>query len=322
MVPALPTLIVSKGYRVVAELLPDHQHKRYDIAILLDATDEQLAAAEMGTVRRDGRYADAYLEHQVGGVRFRTKISTLRGDYEKGDGTIANKLRQWDKFDFKPRPDDILQERLYCVQWMRPKKKGKGYEIEFRAVTQGDLDRELSVENFISANLAEWQARGYVPDMRIEVGGPPRYQGLDLIRGRGWTHWNHVFNARQLLVGGLVNKFSDARMKSALTQVLNLNSRLSGFDNSLGGAAATKGAFVNQALNTLYYYGARGTQFLVPALSQQYPSFPLAHPEQCTVENKPAAGLDTRADMFVTDPPYGDAVKYEEISRFFCGLAP
>jgi putative DNA methylase len=106
-------------------------------------------------------------------------------------------------------------------------------------------------------------------------------------------------------------------MKSSLTQVLNLNSRLSGFDNSLGGAAATKGAFVNQALNTLYYYGTRGTQFLVPALRQKYPSFPLHNLGGCTVENKPAATVDTTADVFVTDPPYGDAVKYEEILDFF-----
>ena len=48
--------------------------------------------------------------------------------------------------------------------------------------------------------------KGWVPDMRIEVGGPPRYQGLDLIRARGWTHWHHLFNPRQLLVGGLVNQ--------------------------------------------------------------------------------------------------------------------
>ena len=26
------------------------------------------------------------------------------------------------------------------------------------------------------------------PTMRIEVGGPPRYEGEDLVRGRGWTH--------------------------------------------------------------------------------------------------------------------------------------
>lgn len=32
---------------------------------------------------------------------------------------------------------------------------------------------------------------------------------------------------------------------------------------------------------------------------------------------KPAAEIDVAADIFVTDPPYGDAVKYEEILEFF-----
>jgi putative DNA methylase len=317
MVPALPTLVVSKGYRVVAELSPDYKRKRYDIAIRTGVTDQELQAAEIGTVRRDKRYGDAYLVHEVDGVSFKTKISTLRGDYEKPDGTVGNRLRLWDKLDIKPRPDDILQERLYCVEWMRAKAKGKSFDLEFRAVTADDLRRESVVDEFITAHLAEWQEKGYVPDMRIEVGGPPRYQGLDLVRGRGWTFWNHVFNPRQLLVAGLVNQFTDAHLKSSLTQVLNLNSRLSGFDNSEGGAAATKGAFVNQALNTLYFYGARGTSFLVPALTQRYPSFPLPHLDRCTVENKPASSFSANADLFVTDPPYGDAVKYEEILDFF-----
>ena len=62
-----------------------------------------------------------------------------------------------------PRPDDIFQERLYCIQWMRPKKKGKGDEYEFRAVTEDDLKRERIVEEFVAEHLADWQAKGWVP---------------------------------------------------------------------------------------------------------------------------------------------------------------
>jgi putative DNA methylase len=317
MVPALPTLIISKGYRVIAELVPDLHHKRYDIFIHSGVTDKELKDAEIGTIGREGKYGEAYLVHRVDGATYKTKISTLRGDYQKPDGTIGNRLRIWDKLDFMPREDDILQERLCCIQWMRPKRLGKGQEFEFRSVTSDDLKRELIVQNYVGLHMANWQSKGWVPDMRIEVGGPPRYQGLDLIRARGWTHWNHLFNPRQLLVAGLVNQFTNARMKFSLTQVLNLNSRLSGFDNSEGGAAATKGAFVNQALNTLLYYGCRGTGFLVPALSQKYPSFPLRSPERCTVKNKSAADHSINCDIFVTDPPYGDAIKYEEILEFF-----
>lgn len=317
MVPALPTRIISKGYRVIADLAPDPERKRYNIAIRRNATDDQLKHAEIGTLHRDNRYGDAYLVHEIDGKIFRTKFSTLRGDYQKPDGTIASRLRLWDKHDIKPRPDDILQERLCCIQWMRKKPDGRGVDLEFRAVTPDDLVREHIVERYVADHLSAWQENGFVPDMRIEVGGPPRYQGLDLIRGRGWTYWNHVFNPRQLLVGALINQHTSASLKPGLTQALNINSRLSGFDSSEGGAAATKGAFVNQALNTLYVYGTRGFGFLIPSLTQAYPSYPIPHLDECVVENRSAAEFSATADIFITDPPYGDAVKYEEILDFF-----
>ena len=206
---------------------------------------------------REGKYSEAYLIHQVDGMAYKTKISTLRGDYQKPDGTVGNRLRLWEKLDFMPRPDDLLQERLYCIQWMRPKKQGKGEEYEFRSVTEADICRDRIVQDYVAHHLADWQARGLVPDMRIEVGGPPRYQGLDLIRARGWTHWHHLFNPRQLLVAGLVNQFSDARLKFGLTQVLNNNCRASRWHPGGGGGGLTVGVFDNQALNTLFNYGCR-----------------------------------------------------------------
>ena len=47
------------------------------------------------------------------------------------------------------------------------------------------------------ANLADWQARGFVPDSRIEPGDKTD----EPIRTRGWTHWHHLFTPRHLLSG-------------------------------------------------------------------------------------------------------------------------
>ena len=311
MVPLLPTLIVSKGYRVIAELIPDVMAKRYEVAIRSGVTDEELIAAEKGTVRTDGRGQDPCLVHTVNGVEYRTKISTLRGDYHKDDGSNGNRLRLWDKQDFMPRPDDIFQERLYCVQWMRPKKRGKGYEYEFRDVTTEDLKRERIVEQFIAKHLADWQNKGRVPDMRIEPGDKTD----EPIRTRGWTHWHHLFNPRQLLVAGLVNRISGATGKFSLTRMLNKNSRLSRWDLNVGGGGATQGVFDNQALNTLYNFGARGIANLNDSFVTSYRHFPrLASVE---IECVPADAITQTKDIFITDPPYGDAVKYEEILEFF-----
>ena len=180
MVPMLPTRVVSAGYRVITDLVPDVLNRRYEIVVRRAASDDELRAAESGTIGRDGKYGEAYLTHNVDGATYRTKISTLRGDYEKSDGTVANRLRLWERRDFMPRPEDILQERLYCVQWSRPKRRGKGEEYEFRSVSPEDLEREDCVSRYVSNHLSDWQEQGVVPDMRIEIGGPPRYQGLDL----------------------------------------------------------------------------------------------------------------------------------------------
>src|SRR5690606_25421354 len=131
MVPLLPTLVVSKGYKVIAELVPDETRKRYDVAIRSGVSDAELKAAELGTVRSEGRGQDPYLVHNLDGREYRTKISTLRGDYRRPDGSTGNRLRLWEKHDFKPRPDDVFQERLYCVQWMRPRVSGKSFDYEF-----------------------------------------------------------------------------------------------------------------------------------------------------------------------------------------------
>jgi len=314
-VPLLPNLIISMSRRTVAKLIPDRSNQCYQIEIESNVSDAELKAAMVGTIGRDSKYGEAYLTHQVDGAIYKTKMTTLRGDYQTTDGTVQNRLRLWEGQDFRPRPDDLLQERLYCIQWMRPKKKGKGDEIEFRAVTDDDLHRETVVGDFVEQHLADWQANGWVPDMRIEVGGPPRYQGQDLIRARGWTHWQHLFNPRQLLIAGLLNRQSSAPQKLAVTRVLNQSSRLSRWDNAKG-SDKVQGVFDNQALNTIYNYGARGSQYagdLVTAEPKKYP-VPLCDYQ---IRNIPVEALSTSCDVFITDPPYGDAVKYEEILDFF-----
>ena len=175
------------------------------------------------------------------------EITTLRGDVREADRSVVNRLRSWKKNDVSPRPDDLLHERLYCIQWMRLKRGAKRREYDFRAVSDADLERERVVEQYVTEHWEEWTAEGWIPDMKIEEGGPPRYQGRDLFRSRGWTHWQHVFTPRQLLLGATINRQSSAPLKFGLTKVLNRNSRLSHWH---GGRETVEATFYNQALNT------------------------------------------------------------------------
>ncbi len=318
-VPLLPSRVISKGYRVIAELVPDPVTKRYGIRIRGGATDGELEAAKIGTVGRDSKYDEAYLIHRVGGEDYKTKISTLRGDYRNADGSIDNRLRIWDRHDFVPRPNDLLKERLYCIQWARPKFDRKGEDFEFREVTDADMYREKLVENYVRDNLSEWQRSGYVPDMRIEVGGPPRYQGLDLVKSRGWVYWHHLFNPRQIMLAALIRQEQALDMPFTLGQVLNVNARLARWNPAPapGRAGVTSTVFDNQALNTIYNYACRASSaitFFFPAAYKSYPT-----PAYINKRVLPALAneINEIVDIFVTDPPYGDAVKYEEIIDFF-----
>ena len=303
LVPLMPSRVVSKPYRVIAELVPQPDYKRYDIAIHSGVSTDHLNAAEAGTVGREGRYGGAFLIHELNGKRYKTNITTLREDVRQPDGTVVNRLRQWEKDDFVPRPGDLLQERLYCIQWMRPKLHSKQFDYDFRGVTKADLERERLVQRRVAEHLAEWQVNGWLPDMRIEEGGPPRYQGRDLLRSRGWTHWQHLFNPRQLLLGGLINRHSDARLKLGLTQALNCNSRISRWRNNVGGGGAVNGAFDNQALNTVFNYGCRGSRYALDLALADYKHFENPGQVERQIACTPAGELTTASEIFVTDPP-------------------
>ncbi len=326
MVPMIPSRIISYGKRAIAVLIPDLTRKRYVIEIRCGVTPEELTAAAKGTVRSDGRGQDPYLIHTVKGTEYRTKISTLRGDYRKPNGSTGNRLRLWDKIDFKPRPDDILQERLYAVHWMRPKKPGKKkFDYEFRSVGDADLKREAIVEAYISKNLADWQEKGWIPDMRIEPGA----ETSRLFRERGWTHWHHLFNPRQLLILGLLRKHASCgETLLLLSRVLNYTSKLCIWSTSKpgtsrpgaggrtgGGSDNPVNVFYNQALNPLFNYGCRACVPIVEMMEFDMPSFPLD--SLSSIKCASADALEDQSDVFITDPPYGDAVQYDEILDFF-----
>lgn len=307
-VPVLQTRVVSKGKSVIANLIPDPINKRYGIELKSDATAKEIAEAGKGT------YVNGAVVHVVDGVEHRNAITSIRGDYSEGPRgarVTKNKLRLWDKTDIDFRADDIFQERLYAIQWLLPDGSARP-QTEFRTVTAEDLAREIELKKYVQANLESWQANGWVPTIRIESG----YNTDQPIRERGWTHWHHLFNPRQLLTAALIRKRLSAADCSAFTQVLNVNSRLSRW-NYLSGPGQTAGVFDNQALNTNFNYGARGTVFLENTLKPTYQHRPTPVCAQVRVDIQAAKELEQLADIFITDPPYGDAVKYEEILEFF-----
>lgn len=310
LVPVLPTLIVSASKFIVVKLIPNNLQKKYDIF-----THQCLNKIEMERYSI-GTFQDGEVVHSPDSITvYRAKISTIRGDYKDGNEN-KNRLRIWEKSDFIPRPDDIFQERLYCVQWMRKKPESTRFDYQFRSVTADDLQREQKVIDFVSSHLADWQEQGFIPDMVIEKG----YNTDQPIRERGWTHWHHLFNPRQLLMLGLtLKKITTLPLHNeshALTfcRLLDWSTKLCRYGTGASRESISQ-TFYNQALNTFYAYGVRPFSFSSKYLIEATYHFPQKY--FSIVNSHPAQALEAENDIYITDPPYGDAVKYEEITEFF-----
>ncbi len=304
LVPMAPSWVISKTRNVVAKLIPDKENQRFHIEVVTGASAAEMKAAEQGTVR------DGKLIYEVDGKTYRPEIKSLRGDWRDAKGNTGNRLRLWDKHDFNPRPDDIFQERLYAIHWIAKESLDKArQETFFSAVTDSDLEREHKVEEIVGDNLQRWQAEGLVPDMTIEPGDKTD----ELIRTRGWTHWHQLFNARQLHL--ISRYFQHATPEDFVfnAKSLDWNSRIANWMNHW---EKTNNVFYNQALNTFYNYGIRCYTSHEAGRSFGFTNSPL--PDiNVTLRCSEASNLSERSDLFVTDPPYADAVMYHEITEFF-----
>ena len=312
MVPLSPSWVISPKQGAIAKLVSDPKHKRFDIEVVTGASAKELEAAEAGTVQ------DGDMIYTLDGKTYRTPIKTLRGDYRLADGSTGNRLRRWEKSEFRPRPDDIFQERLYAIQWITKATLNAGrQETYFAAPTDADLKLEQRVEEIVAENLSRWQEEGLVPDLAIEPGDKTD----EPIRTRGWTHWHHLYNARQLLLQALMLKYWRASSAAPLgwlnvAKAADFNSRLCRWATAQGGGlGGPKGVFSNQALNTFYNYATRAW-FGFGASSFKMADEPLPDVERSIVSvtaDRPAQDCE----FWITDPPYADAVNYHEITEFF-----
>lgn len=294
-VPLAPSWVIGERTRTVAKLAPNAERSGYDIEIRSGASKAEMAAARRGTVE------DSDLVCPETGSRY--SIAGLRG---------PNGLRLWENDDLVPRPDDTLRERLYCVRWVTPDG-----EREYRSVTAEDLAREERVLALLRERFTEWQEKGFIPSMQIRRG----YNTEQPIRERGWTHWHHLFHPRQLLVHGLLaQKIATRSGVSRIVGILwvaalaNRDSRLVGWVPSLG-VETTDQVFSNQALNTKYNFGARGVTGYLTVTSVS--ASPLCASSAAEIKPQDARSVHFTADLWITDPPYADAVNYHELGDFF-----
>jgi putative DNA methylase len=73
-----------------------------------------------------------------------------------------------------PRPDDIFQERLYCIQWIERDTLGSHRpKTFFAAPTEEDLEREHKVDAMVTLRPGVSDP----PALLLETGARPAFEG-------------------------------------------------------------------------------------------------------------------------------------------------
>jgi adenine-specific DNA methylase len=211
-VPLAPSWVIGEKTLTLARLVPDQATRRFAIEIHQGTTRAALEQARATGTVRDSRLVCPHCGES-------TPMTAIRGD-RRGQTTEYG-LRLWENEDLVPRPDDVFQERLYCIRWVHTwtdDERKAQRERYYRAPDDNDLRREARVLELLRERFAEWQAKGYIPSRRIEPGDKTD----EPIRTRGWTHWHHLFTPRQLLVHSLLAKLVDEVEHEPIRRVAGL----------------------------------------------------------------------------------------------------
>lgn len=313
-VPLAPSWILGKRTNTMA-ILKDNGRDGFDIDIIQGVKKKQLKDSDKYiTVRNNNMYCPH--------CEMETPIYAIRGDRKDAEGNTVYGLRKWEKHEFIPREDDVFQERLYAIRYVKDYIDEKGKlktERYYTAPTKEDLEREKWVIDLLSERFNEWQEKGYIPSMKIEEG----YNTDQPMRERGWQYWHQLFNPRQLLIhgifaGNIIELSSNNKELVAgilgINKMNDWNSKLARWDSAPGSEKVAQ-TFSNQALNTIYNFPAKGLHSLQSSWYYSINNYIIDSNKQIDLND---ARLNRMTcDIWITDPPYADAVNYHELTEFF-----
>lgn len=306
-IPLAPSWVIAEKYNIVTiwKKISGSDRLQPDV-IAVSGSELELYKDKKGATVVDSRVIDPLDANRS------WSVEALRGP----DG-----LRRWSNDDVAPRPGDVFQERLYCIRWINAEGKRR-----YAAPDADDLAREVKVLDLLRERFVDWQRDGFIPSKAIPEGGAETDR---LFRERGWSHWHHLFTPRQLLVHGLFLELAlrqtDKSKEFYVACLIGIaassdwSSKLCRWTPQLarsGGIGASVQTFYNQALNTLFtwanrpFEGFKNVVRISVNVDQPIESASSVYPSD-------ARDLHEICDLWITDPPYADAVNYHELSDYF-----
>ncbi len=299
-IPLAPNWIISEKYKIVAKWHKKIENERLELEVV-SVSDEEFKSykANKGATVASSRVIDPFDPNRS------WSIEALRG---------TNGLRRWDRTEITSASNDVFHDRLYCIRWVDSQGNRR-----YSAPDLDDLSNEQKVLDLLKENFSTWQKMGFIPSMSIASG----YNTDQPMRERGWTHWHQMFNPRQLLLAGVIAEAGEnLKEKKEIVVHQLLRGRLANYNSKLsrwkprdgGGIGGILDTFSNQALNTLFNYATRSCaniqSLFIKTDSENYSKLGF-------VQLSDARDLNVSCDLWLTDPPYADAVNYHELADFF-----
>jgi putative DNA methylase len=324
-VPLLSNRVISHKQKVISELEFNEKLHNFNIKISSNVSNDKLKeAATSGTVKNNKLICPNCFQE--------TSIASLRKDKKDTDGTTLYGLRKWSNDDIVSGETDVFHERLYCIRYIE-KNEEKSWEevikkpapatdssfgkVHYSAPAEKELEMERKILSLVEEKFFKWQEEGFLPNSMIEEGDKTD----EPIRTRGWAYWHHLFNPRQLLINGLflekINEFARTKEEKIIgllgfNKCLDRMSRLTMWHSHRDEGEAT---FSNQALNPLFLYSSRSLSTLYNSWILNIKNSPFKQDSSVVLDD--ASNVKFKADLWITDPPYADAVSYHELSEYF-----
>ena len=299
-VPLSTSWIISTKNNVVADL--KKSYNKYKIDIIENASKDEIKNAKENITISNNKI-------HCPNCKTKTPITSIRNDKKTENGTIYG-LNLWGKNKFQNNKDDVYQERLYAIRYIDD--RGERY---YKSPNEFDLKREKKVACLLSERFNKWNNQGYIPSDKIKSGDKTD----ELMRTRGWNYWHQLFNPRQLLKSGLflkkIEKYKNTKMLAlgllGVNKFYYYDSKLCIWDKSGEKGQQT---FYNQALNPVFNYVSRG---LILNKNSWFIDINQINKNNSRIKLKDARNIKKSNDIWITDPPYADAVNYHELSEFF-----
>jgi putative DNA methylase len=157
-IPICPSWVIAPKTKTWVELAPIEAEKRFAFRIVHGGAGWE--HAEEGT--KQG--SDTVCPHSL------WEIFKRDSRHHNNSRTIpysqlienAGGLRRWEKRDYTPHPDDLLQEQIYCIRWRKPDYEDSQVrirrgELVYREPRIYDLKTEARVVAILDEVFNEWQ---------------------------------------------------------------------------------------------------------------------------------------------------------------------